>query len=408
MKARWIVAATLVAAVAAGAVATRVRAEGPTARVAPATLTARIIARAEVVSVDGVAEVRARTDGRVLRVLVREGDRVTAGQLLAEIESDTLRTEVSRREAEQRVFAASASALAQAAPREERAGAEAELAAARRELELAQDRARRVERLFREGSAAEQEATLARGTAEVAAERVRMAEARAQVLRRGARREDVQVAQARARAAGVAVDQARHEVARTRLVAPVAGVLLARRIDPGDTVAPGPGVAEVLFEIADPTRTELRAEVEEMDAPLVRPGLRASLVALVGRAPLGEGVVSRVAPRLERRRVGAEDVRVRAEGVVRTVWITQTRGAPLPLGIRLDAHLALPPQAAATTVPRAAVEVRDGRALVRTPTLRGLWSEERTVRLGVADEARVEVLGLPAGTVVALGRRETP
>ncbi len=359
MKARWIVAATLVAAVAAGAVATRVRAEGPTARVAPATLTARIIARAEVVSVDGVAEVRARTDGRVLRVLVREGDRVTAGQPLAEIESDTLRTEVSRREAEQRVLAASASALAQAAPREERAGAEAELAAARRELELAQDRARRVERLFREGSAAEQEATLARGTAEVAAERVRMAEARAQVFG-GARREDVQAAPSAARAAGVAVDQARHEVARTRLVAPVAGVLLARRrIDPGDTVAPGPGVAEVLFEIADPTRTELRAEVEEMDAPLVRPGLRASPVAPSSGAPPPGRAWCRAS-----RRGSSADASAPRTYACGPKGSCGPRGSPRPAAHRCPRHSPrrppppLPPQAAATTVPRAAVEAR--------------------------------------------------
>ncbi len=109
----------------------RGNARRPTARVAPATLPERLIARAEVVPSDGVAEVRARAEGRVLRVLVREGDRVRAGQLLAEIEAESLQAEVQRRQAERSALDANAASVAAPARPDERALAEAEAAALR-------------------------------------------------------------------------------------------------------------------------------------------------------------------------------------------------------------------------------------------------------------------------------------
>ena len=61
-----------------------------TTQVVAGSVSDRIVARAVVVAEAGIAEVRPRTEGRVLRVLVREGDKVEAGQLLAEIEGEAL------------------------------------------------------------------------------------------------------------------------------------------------------------------------------------------------------------------------------------------------------------------------------------------------------------------------------
>lgn len=400
MKTRWIVAAALTVAVTVGGVAVANNARRPTARVEPASLTERLVARAEVVSTEGVAEVRARAEGRVLRVLVREGDRVEEGQLLAEIEAESFEAEVLRRQAERSALDANAAAVAAPARPEDRALAEAEAAAARREYELARDRAARAERLRGSGAGAEAEATAAQSLASVALERVHMAEARVRMMTRGGRDVDVRAARARVEAASASVELARRDLARARIVAPIAGAVLARRIDPGDTVSlPS---TEALFDIADPSRVEVRAEIEELDAPRVTVGMPV-FVTLVGSDDrLAEGTVARVSPRLERRRVGVEDVRVRADGVIRMAWISLTGGANLAIGQRLDAHLSFAPREVSTTLPRDAVRVLDGRALVRTPRYAGLWFEDRPVRLGIADARRVEIRGLPRGAVVVL------
>jgi multidrug efflux pump subunit AcrA (membrane-fusion protein) len=113
-----------------------------TTQVVAGSVSDRIVARAVVVAEGGIAEVRARTDGRVLRVLVREGDTVEAGQLLAEIEGEALEAELARVEAERSAAAASAKSMAEGRGLEERLALEAEVRAARKDLELAEDRAR--------------------------------------------------------------------------------------------------------------------------------------------------------------------------------------------------------------------------------------------------------------------------
>lgn len=403
MRARWFGPVALALVLAAGAVVARSRRDRAVARVGPATVAERLIARAEVVPVDGVAEVHAQVTGRVRRVLVREGDRVAAGDLLAEIEADSLGAEVERREAERSALAASASAVAARPRRDERDAAEAERAAAREEYELARDRAERQERLRGSGSATPAETVSARAAAEVARAHLEAADARARMMRHGGRHAEVRAARERARAASAAVAVARVDLDHARLVAPVAGVVLARRVDPGDTVTHELGAA-ALFEIADPSRVEVRAEVESVDAARVSRGQRARLRTAEDSDPRGAGVVARVSPRFDRRRIGLDDARVRADGSVRAVWITPDAPGALSLGERLEVEVELAPRRASVTVPRGAVRVVGGLARVRTPTLAGLWAEERAVRLGAADERSVEILqGVAAGTVVELG-----
>jgi HlyD family secretion protein len=401
MKLWWFAAPALTVAVGMAASSAWSQHARPTARVAPGEIHETLLARAEVVPVDGVAEVRPRADGRVLRVLVREGDHVRAGQLLAEIDAAPYEAELLRREAEQRAFSASASSLAAPARLDERDAADAEAAALREEARLARTQAERTERLHRAGAATESELQSSRAAAEGAAQRVRMAEARTRIARRGGRPEDVRAAQARVHAAEAAVVLARRDLDRTRLEAPVDGVVLARRVDPGDTVTAAMN-AEAAFEVADAARVEIRAEVEDLDASRIAPGMPVTLALASSDLAAGDGVIARVSPRLERRRVGAEDVRVRADSLVRVVWITPSRAGGWVLGQRLDATVRLAPRRAAAVLPRRAVRVLDGRALVETPTLGGFAAQARAVRLGAADDARVEVLGLAAGTVVVL------
>lgn len=403
MKARWIgavVAVTLLASMAAMAWLRRYR---TAARVGPATIAERLVARAEVVPVDGVAEVRPRADGQVLRVLVREGDRVEAGQLLAELEADSVRAEIDRRQAERNALAAGADAIAAEPRSEEREAAEAEARAARGQHQVALDRAARLERLHRAGSASDSEETEARANAEVAHARVLQAEARLRLTQRGGRPVDVRAARARTTAAEASVAQARVDLDRTRLVAPIAGVVLARRIDPGDTAtAGGMGVGPAPFEIADISRLEVRAEVEEMDAPRLALGLRCTLAPMSQGNALGEGTITRLGPRMERRSLGLGDSRVRVDGVVRVAWITPTRGGPWSLGQRVEAEIELAPRRVAAALPRSAVHIQDGRALVWRPRMGGLVWTESAVGLGVADERHVQVFSLVEGQVVML------
>ena len=162
--------------------------------------------------------------------------------------------------------------------------------------------------------------------------------------------------------------------------------------DMGDSVAvAAQGGYGALFEIADATRTEVHAELEERDAGRVKAGQDVRLTTPGGRKTIGSGVVERVAERIERRTIGADDARVRADGAVQSVWIRWQEAPPhAPIGQRLEAEVSFPPKQAAVRVPRDAVVVRDGRTVVETPALL-LFSREVPVVVGAADATLAEV-----------------
>jgi RND family efflux transporter MFP subunit len=354
----WGVGAALVGV---GAFAAASRLGSPVAEVSAGPVHETVIAQGSVVATQGVAHVRARTEGRITRVLVREGDEVTAGQLLGEIDSAEARAQLSRVQAERRAL-----------------GAEAALKAAQTTLAQAEDHHKRTRHLRAMEAVSEQAALDAERAVDVAR---------------------AQVAEARARRDGTAasVEEAERHLDRTRLYAPAGGVVLARHVDEGDTVSPASGS---LFEIADAGRTEVAVEIEEPDAMRVQLGLKVTLTGPGGRPEIARGTLTRLSPRLGKRTVGADDARLRAEHLVRTAWVQWT-GPALPIGKRLEAAIHLPPHDVAARVPRAAVVVKDGRAVVDT----GGWiGGEKPVTLGAADEAFVEVEGLAVGTPVKVPR----
>ena len=374
---------------------------GQTVAVAPAALRPRVVARAVVSARDGLVEVRTRVSGTVRAVLVRPGEAVAAGQLLAELEAEDLQRALEEAEAEREALEAQARVVAEGARPEEREAAEADVAAARADMSLAEDREARETRLGRAEVTSDWERTQARSGVALAGARLAAAEARARLASAGGRPGEVEVARARAAAAAARVALLRAQLGWTRLVAPAAGVVQARRLDPGDVVHPGPGPA--LFELADPTRTELRVEVEERDAGALAAGQEVTVTARGGGPALATGRLVRLAPALERRTIGAEEARVRADASVRAGFVEWEGPAPdLPIGLRLEAVIAGPPRQVAAAVPRAAVRLVHGQALVRTP-FGPLWRDRR-VDLGLADAQWVEVRGLVAGQAVLVSR----
>jgi multidrug resistance efflux pump len=196
--------------------------------------------------------------------------------------------------------------------------------------------------------------------------------------------------------AEVMLSFARKRLQRARVVAPTSGVVIARSINPGETVVGGAS----LFQIADTSRTEARVELEEADAMRVEPGLVVTLTSMTGD-PVGSGRVVRVSPRVERRAITVDPASVRGDGLVRAAWIQWTTDPRLPLGQRLEAAIELPSRQVAARVPRSAVHVRNGVAKV--VVARGPLREERAVRLGIADPEYVEVHGISLGEIVVVG-----
>jgi multidrug resistance efflux pump len=375
-------------------------ARGETVAAEPGPVAHQVVARAAVAPAQGIAEVRPRVGGRVVRVFVREGEAVNAGDTLLEIESTLLGARLQGLEAQRRSLAESAQALASGARPPERRALAAQVRAARQEHQLAQDRAARQLQLFQEGAVTESIKNEAAAAAEIARAQLEVAEARVTLARSGGSAHELEAAKARVAAASAAVTEMRAQMEWARITAPVSGVVIVRRVDPGDTVlAHLAALGPPLIEIADTKALEVVAEIEERDIARVAEGQRVTLAAPGGSPLLGEGRVVRLGARVRRREIGGDPAMVRADSLVLPVFIDLSDSSlRLPLGQRLEARVHVQPEAAAVRLPRESVTVREGQAWVQ---IAGPFGRRAVpVQLGVTDEEHVEVAGLEPGVAV--------
>jgi HlyD family secretion protein len=343
-----------------------------------------IVARGPlVVTIDeeGITRVRERfvvsapVSGRVLRIDLEPGDRVTRGQVVARLraEAPPLLDARARAEAAAAVESAQA-ALGQAGAEEQRA--KATLAQKQRELarirELAESRVVSAQEL----EASDMASRVAQGSAAAAAFAVRAA---ASDLRR-----------AEARLAPTPPTPFARLVSVT---APADGVVL-KRMRESETVVPA---GDTLLEIGDPGRLEIVADLLSTDAVQVKAGARA-MVEQWGGDPALAARVRRIEPAgfMKISALGVEEQRV---NVVLDFVEPCSESRALGDGYRVDVRVVIWESANVIQVPTStlfrhgvdwAVYVVDrGRARLTTVTLghrTGQWAE---VIAGVAEGTRV-------------------
>lgn len=316
----------------------RVRCEA----VAPGTLRETRVLRGSVqLPPDRLARVAAQVPGRVLRLVAREGDRVAAGALLAEVEASPFVDEstVARGELEAARLAVSTAAATEA----------------------------RLVGLVARGVAAQQELDDAR---------VRLAEARSSLAQRVG-----------------AASQARRSLSRARLVAPLGGVVLRVLRGVGDLVDGTP--ATPVVEVGDPSAMAFAANALAGDLASMRAGQGATVRVGSLDAPPWEAHVERVSPAVDVA-TGIGTVWLRLDAP-QAVTLGATGVAQVVTDAR-DAVLAVPEAALrARDGDHAEVVLCVERAAkVRAVTL-GASSEGRVeVREGLAAGERV-VVDQPAG-----------
>ena len=323
----------------------------PEARIAPSeALAARVVAQAQIVPIDGVIEVRPLAEGKVLRVLVKPGDRVSARQLLAEIENDLPLATVRQRRADVRSAEQRLNLTREGLRPEEQAALKAAAEAARHEADLARDHAQRQHELVARGFVSEQSVIEADDNLAAAEARAREVQMRAQAAVAGGREAEVLAAQEEMTSAGAALDQGQVVLSRTRILAPIGGVVMTRNVNPGDVI--GSNITSpTLFRIVDPARIEVRLEVEELLAPRLQIGLPVRYALPSTQTIVGHGKVTRVAPQVEKRTIGADDARIRADSMILPAWsdfIAEPGSEPLPVNYRLEAWIEVPEREPAT------------------------------------------------------------
>ena len=294
--------------------------------------TPAVVERAESVSASGsvegseTADVAFQVGGRVARVLVEEGQHVSKGQLLAEIEPTDYRNAFKTATA-QKEAALAVSRKADAGFRKQ------ELEQARIDCERAEDEYKRMKFLVERKSLPPNDFQRYQAAYNNAKERYDM-------LQEGTRKEDIATAAAQAHAADAQAAEEQKRLNDTRLVAPISGNISMRKIDPGQTVSAGAAV----FSIVDLNPVKVRVGVPEAEIAKVKYGARAEVSA----------------PSLSGCRFGGKVgiIGVAAEPASRTYTvkiIVPNPGPVLLAGMVAEARIAGPATARVLTLPAEAI-----------------------------------------------------
>ncbi len=225
--------------------------------------------------------VAAKVTARVSRLLVHEGDRVQAGQVLFELDSPEVAAKERQAHGALEAAQAVAAKAEEGARSEDIRAAEAEWKRAVAGAELAQSTYRRVDNLFAEGVVTRQKRDEALAQSRSSTELARAARAQYDLALAGARTQDKDAAQAQVRQAEGAVaevDAAREE---TRGRAPLAGEINKRMADVGELVPAGYPV----FTLVDIDRmwVSFNLREDQVDGLKIGSRLRGSVPALDGR-----------------------------------------------------------------------------------------------------------------------------
>jgi RND family efflux transporter MFP subunit len=137
-------------------------------------------------------------------------------------------------------------------------------------------------------------------------------------------------------AAKAAVDRLEAEVAKYRIFAPIDGVIVARHVDPGETV----NVASPLVTIVDLTKLRVEAEVDEFDIPGITPMAEATITAEGYAGGHWRGEVEEIADSVVARQTRPEDPGRPADTRVLLVKIALRESCPLKLGQRVEVEIA--------------------------------------------------------------------
>jgi len=230
----------------------------------------------------GQVELSAHEPGWIDRILVKEGEVVRRGQLLAVLDAEPQRHAVEL--------------------------ARADLGQAQARAGFARAQAGRLGRLHEDGTVSDNDAERAATDALVENAEAEGAEARLRLAQAG--------------------------LESRRIASPRSGTVLLSRFHPGEFYQPGAGP---LFVLGDMTRLQVRLEVDEVDASELSVGAPCVLVS-DGGVPLAQGKIVRLAPKMGRRRLPIESPTARADVRIREAFVEIPSTAALVPGQRVWGH----------------------------------------------------------------------
>jgi HlyD family secretion protein len=326
----------------------------------------------------------------VKRVVVKEGDHVRKGQLLAQLDDDDIRTQAARAQAQVKTAQADQASLKSGGTQEEVLTLNSQLIKARSARDLAQRNLDAVQRLQQEGSASSGEVRQAQDTLQRAQADVSFLE---QKQKERYSQPEVAKIEAQAEEAQAAYDAAEDALRKSGVRAPFDGVVYSLPVKAGAFVQAG----DLLLQEADLSRVVVRAFVDEPDVGRLQAGQRVEVTwdAIPGR--IWSGTVNAV-PATVKLRV--------SRNVGETTCLIDNQDLRLLPNINVGVTIVVAEHNNVLTLQRDALRMDDSKPYVFR--IAGDHVQRQEVQFSLQNLTRVEITsGLSEGETVALSAEES-
>lgn len=318
-------------------------------------------------------EAHAPVGTTIKKLLVKEGDRVKMGQLLAQLDDADARSQAARALAQVRASQAEVSAMERGGNREEVLTLEAQLVKSRNQRDTAQRNLEALKRLQQQGAASPGEVTQAEDQLAGAEADLKLVQQKQKERYSQPEIAHVEAQQVEAQSAYAAAED---NLRQLNIRAPFDGIVYSLPVHQGAYVNPG----DLVLQEADLSKVLVRAYVDEPDVGRLARGQRIDLTwdAVPGRTWQGSvSTIPSTVKLLGTRNVGE------------TTCIVDNQDFKLLPNINVGVTIVTAEHPNALTMPREAIRLDDGKTFVYQIVNNEL--QRRDVQTSISNLTQVEI-----------------
>ena len=277
--------------------------------------------------------------GKLKAVYVEEGDPITRGQLLAELQNDDYHAQIASAEAQVLAKEATLRKVVNGARAQERLEAMASVRAAEARMTQACAEMERRQKLLAAGVISREESERYAREYGVAKARYEEAAEHHSLVTDRAREEDREFAEADLRLARAILEEARARYAKTLIKSPIDGTVLRKHHRSGESVSNSSTVPDPIVTIGDKNILRVRVDVDETEIGKVHVGQRAYVTADAFGGQKFWGRVVHVGEQLGRKNVRTDEPTERVDTKILETLVELDHGVQLPMGLRVDGSI---------------------------------------------------------------------
>jgi ABC exporter DevB family membrane fusion protein len=284
-------------------------------------------------------KVGSELSGKLREVLVEEGDRVHAGQMVAVLENADLKADIASSAAQAEQREAELRKTVNGARDQERREAFSSLEESEAVLENTRAEMDRHNQLFSAGIASREDTEKYVRAYNVAKAKVEEAKQHHALLDAKTREEDVAAAQAALDLARGQLAEAQARYEKTMIRSPIDGIVLRKHHRSGESVSNSSTVPDPIVTIGDNSVLRVRVDVDETDVARIRVGQPAYVTADAYGKQKFLGHVVRVGNELGRKNVRTDEPTEKVDTKILETLVQLDPGIQLPDGLRVDAYI---------------------------------------------------------------------